>query len=479
MLQTLSERIELAIKILEYCIKENKSIKQGCPMFGKHEGYLRRLRSEGKPTTSNEKKLFKAFNDKYNLYLKERLNSVHKEVFDEFNDGDLLSSDTIIEEESTKQTETADGKLEVDFRGNEIIKTSDQLIKAAKIDLDLWRLDREVANKWDVTMKGPTGDPITAQNFQVKLWLTKKQDAVQTFNAVETFKQLLAEIPSPQHTKINYDFANHRENNLLEINIFDLHIGKLCWAGETGENYDVKIASRRFMDALTKLLHRAKGFQFEKILFPIGNDFFNVDTILNTTTEGTPQDEDLRWQKTFKIGFELLISGIELMRQYAPVDIVMIPGNHDYMKNYFLGHSLESWYRNNEDITVNNHASPRKYYRYGEVLLGLTHGNNEKEAALPQIMAVENRKMWASTSFHEWHLGHFHKKKTIRYQVLDENLGVTVRYLSSLTGKDSWHHKKGYVGSNKSAEAFLWNANTGFIGQFNVNIVDDDCDPLY
>ncbi len=326
-------------------------------------------------------------------------------------------------------------------------------------------------------MKGPSGDPITAQNFQVKLWLTKKLEAAATFDAVETFKQLMAEIPTPQHKKVDHDFTDHKENNLLEINIFDLHIGKLCWAGETGENYDVKIASQRFMDAIQRLLFRAKSFQFDKILFPIGNDFFNVDTIQNTTTEGTPQDEDLRWQKTFKIGFELLVNGIELMRQYAPVDIVMIPGNHDYMKNYFLGHSLASWYRNVEDVNINNHASPRKYYQYGEVLLGLTHGNNEKEANLPMMMAKENKKLWGSTSFHEWHLGHFHKKKTVRYQVLNEDLGVTVRYLSSLSGTDSWHHRKGYVGGSKSAEAFLWNDTTGFLAQFNVNIVDKDSDP--
>lgn len=477
---TFEQKFELGTKILDYCKKEGKTINEGCAKFGKETAFLRRLRNVANPKIESEKRIKDAFLTKYDEFRLGRVDETAEELLTEIDelDKELAPPNEIIFGESEQFKESEDGKtLELDYRGNEIIKTADQLLAVAKINLDLWKLERQVANKWDVTMKGPDGEPITAQNHQVKIWLTKKQAAIETFDAVKTYKELLDEISAPTYVKVDYDFSNNTENNLLEINIFDLHIGKLCWAGETGENYDVKIASARFIDALQRLLFRANSFQFEKILFPLGNDFFNVDTILNTTTEGTPQDEDLRWQKTFKIGFELLIKGIELMRQYAPVDIVMVPGNHDYMKNYFLGHSISSWYRNVEDVTVNNHASPRKYYQYGEVLLGLTHGNNEKEANLPMIMANENRKGWSSTSFHEWHLGHFHKKKTIKYQVLNEELGVTVRYLSSLSGTDSWHHRKGYVGTNKSAEAFLWNDTTGFVGQFNVNITEKDGDP--
>lgn len=474
-IHNLSDKLNVGIKILTFCINDKKSIKEGCLKFNKEEKFLRRLRADADPKTEAEKKLKNEFIELYSSYLKNRVLEVHTEMCDEL-DKDLLPPSTVIDEESFSKSETGNN-LELDFRGKEIIKTAEQLMEAAKVDLNLWKLDRQVANKWDVTMKGADGEPITAQNFQVKIWLSKKQEAVSTFNAVDVFKQLVNDIQVPQHKKVTYDKNLTKEKNLLEINIFDLHIGKLCWAGETGENYDVKIAAKRFNEALQKILVRSQGFAVERILFPIGNDFFNVDTLQNTTTHGTPQDEDLRWQKTFKIGFELLVNGIELMRQHAPVDIVMIPGNHDYMKNYFLGHSLASWYRDIDDVKINNHASPRKYYQYGEVLLGFTHGDNEKEANLPMMMMKENKKIIGNTTFHEWHLGHFHKKKTVRYQVLNEELGVTVRYLSSMSGTDSWHHRKGYVGGSKSAEAFLWNAETGFISQFNVNIIDDNSDP--
>ncbi len=478
MIRNVESNLKEAINMLEYAILNRTSLSKVCIKYNKSDKFLRQLRQRTRPENDKEQLLYNQFITKYNEFLgTSPATTDDKKVIEEENDPTLLSNDSQLpDEEQQIKTETST-TLELDCRGKEIIKTAEQMIKAAEVDLNFWKLEREVVNKWDVTMKLDDGSIKTAQNFQVKLWLSKKQEAVQTFNAVQVFKELLAEIPTrPEDRTLITSRENfvRGEKNLLEINIFDLHIGKLCWAGETGENYDVKIAARRFLQALQQLLKRAESFHYERILFPIGNDFFNVDTMLNTTTEGTPQDEDVRWQKTFKLGVELLVKGIDLMREHAPVDIVIIPGNHDFTRSFYLGESLSAWYRNDEGITVDTHASPRKYYKYGEVLLGLTHGNNEKEAALPQIMAVENRKQWAESTFHEWHLGHFHKKKTVKYQVLDENLGVTVRYLSSLTGKDAWHHKKGYVGTNKAAEAFLWNYSDGFVGQFNVNIIDED-----
>lgn len=53
------------------------------------------------------------------------------------------------------------------------IRTLDQLLKECEVDLDIWKVDRHVVNKWDVTMKMPSGDVVTRENFQVKAWLTK------------------------------------------------------------------------------------------------------------------------------------------------------------------------------------------------------------------------------------------------------------------------------------------------------------------
>jgi hypothetical protein len=113
-------------------------------------------------------------------------------------------------------------------------------------------------------------------------------------------------------------------------------------------------------------------------------------------------------------------------------------------------------------------------------MLGLTHGSEEKEASLPMLMAtdVESKPHWTSTKFHEWHLGHIHRKRTVKYEInksreLNEDLGVTIRYLSSLTGTEEWHHKKGYVGSTKAADGFVWNHEFGLVAHLNTNLIID------
>ena len=350
------------------------------------------------------------------------------------------------------------------------IRTLNQLLAATKINLKEWKVKDVIVNKWDVT-SWKNISPETIQNFQVKARLERNLKYIKEKAIGELFQEMTSTYVPPILGVKRREISSEDENNLLEISIFDLHIGKLAWGGETFENYDVKIARHRFLTSIEKLIKHAEGFNYNRILFPVGNDFFNSDTILNTTTKGTPQDEDLRWQKTFDVGVRLLVDAINLLKQTGvPVDVVVIPGNHDFERSYYMGKYLEAWFSNDKDVVINNGASPRKYYRYGNVLLGLTHGSEEKESALPLLMAtdIESKPLWSETKFHEWHLGHIHRKRIVNYDInksrlLNEDLGVTIRYLSSLTGTEEWHHKKGFVGSIKAADAFIWNHEFGLM----------------
>ena len=469
------ERILRAVEVINYAIKHQISVREASLKCGYAETYVKNVKADLFDRYSNgslDDELFALFNEPYQTYL----------------DGSLFNQ--------TKETEkpqdlppTTDNKItfsqkdkkhaEIEWVGEEThIKTLDQLLKACEVDLNLWRVRDYTVNKWDVT-SWKSGKPDTRQNFQVKARLERIQEMVDTINVVEVFKKMIKDYQAPAlnprllpQTK-SFDEYLPEEENLLEISIFDLHIGKLAWGGETGENYDTKIARERFISSIETLLARASGFNYDRILFPVGNDFFNSDTIYNTTTKGTPQDEDLRWQKTFMVGVMLLVDAINLLKQTgAYVDVVVIPGNHDFERSYYMGAYLDAWYRNDDQVDVDNSATPRKYYRFGEVLLGLTHGSEEKESSLPMIMAndILSKPHWSETTYHEWHLGHQHRKKETKYVATNEDLGVTIRHLSSLTGTEEWHHKKGYVGQIKAADAFVWNAHLGLIAHLNSNL---------
>jgi len=475
------ERIEQAVKIINYAIKNQISVKEASVKHGYADTYIKNIKAIVYEKYENgilDDELFSLFDNAYNEYLD---GSLFPKKTESSKPQDLPSAP----ENKTTFNMKNENEAEIEWVGEEKhIKTLDELLTACDVDLNTWKVKDYTVNKWDVT-SWKSGQPERRQNFQVKARLERIQELVDTINVAEIFADMIKNYTPPilNITKPNLFSeipVDADENNLLEISIFDLHMGKLAWGGETGENYDTKIARARFLEAIEILLKRAAPFNFSRVLFPVGNDFFNSDTILNTTTKGTPQDEDLRWQKTFMVGVTLLVDAINMLKQTGvPVDVVVIPGNHDFERSYYMGAYLEAWFNNDNQVTIDNHASPRKYYRFGDVLIGLTHGSEEKESSLPMLMATDimSKPHWSETKYHEWHLGHQHRKKFVNYKVYDnksitvnEDLGVVVRYLSSLTGTEEWHHKKGYIGQIKAADGFIWNDESGMIAHLNANI---------
>jgi len=484
------QRIEKAVEVINYAIDNQVSVKEASVKCGLSDTYVKNVKAD--VYKSRKKGTISDYN--YNTfeipYAKYRDNFIGGTTTNSLPATKTLVSEPNrprdIPKSGNRQSFKTDGNAaNFEWVGGsnypeDHVHTVEQLITASNVDLETWKIGPSEVNKWDVTMKlMEDGEWVakTFQNWQVKAKLELNHTHIKEKAIGELFQSMIKDYVPPVTPSLIRE--NGTEKNLLEISIFDLHIGKLAWGGETFENYDVKIARKRFLGSIEKLLTRASGFDYDRILFPIGNDFFNSDTMENTTTKGTPQDEDLRWQKTFDVGVRLLVDAINMLRETGvPVDVVVIPGNHDFERSYYMGSYLSAWFKADSNVIINNHASPRKYYRYGNVLLGLTHGSEEKEASLPMLMAtdIESKPYWTDTLFHEWHLGHIHRKRTVQYDInksrlLNEDLGVTIRYLSSLTGTEEWHHKKGYVGSIKAADAFVWNHEFGLVAHLNTNLI--------
>ncbi len=254
---------------------------------------------------------------------------------------------------------------------------------------------------------------------------------------------------------------------LLEIAAFDLHLGKLGYAPEVGADYDIKIAREVYFSAIRELVAKSlKQGPISRILFPVGNDYLTIDSDSNETTAGTPQDTDSRFTKIYREGRKILVEAIELLRQIAPVDVMVVAGNHDHQSMFHLGDALECWFHAHKDVKIFNEPIGRKYYRFGKVMLCFCHGHLEKHDKLPQLAAVEQPEMWAATTSREWHLGHWH------HQVVKEHMGTIVRILPSLSGSDRYHHDHGYVGAKRIAQGFLFNEETGLEATFNSTPVE-------
>jgi hypothetical protein len=477
------KRIEKAVEIINFAIKNHISVKEASVKCGCSDTYVK-----------NTKALV------YEQYGNNELNDEDFSLFDTaykeysyYRGFGIKDDEPVVKSHEETPIVKGEPRTTYNEKGSEAvvewksgsnyplnhIKTLAELLSECDVDLTLWQVKEHWLNKWDVT-SWKQDFPETIQNFQVKARLEKIPTVAKEKAIGEYFLRMIKDYSAPTLKVPTRGRADLDENNLFELSIFDLHMGKLAWGGETGENYDTKIARARFLNTVETLISRASAFNYSKILFPVGSDFFNSDTIYNTTTKGTPQDEDLRWQKTFNVGVRLLVDAINLLKQTgAPVDVVVIPGNHDFERSFYMGAYLEAWFNTDPMVKVNNGASPRKYYVFGKVMLGLTHGSEEKEGSLPMLMAtdIESKPYWTDTTYHEWHVGHIHRKRDVKYnvtldktRVTNEDLGVTVRYLSSLTGTEEWHHKKGFVGAIKAGEAFVWNDQAGLLAHINANL---------
>lgn len=477
------DRIESALKVINYAIQNQISVKEASVKCGYADTYVKNIKAivyEKYENGTLEDELFSLFDTAYKEYTSNRGFGLKEDVTEVNKPSDVPTTNS---QEKLNFTEKGDEAI-IEWKSGsnyaaDHIKTLAQLLKRTEVDLDLWQVKQHWVNKWDVTAI-VNGFPTTIENFQVKALLEKNQRVAKERAIGEIFQEMVQNYEAPVlEVNVSKPSMLPVDNNLFEVSIFDLHMGKLAWGGETGENYDTKIARQRFMTTVETLIRRASGFEYSRILFPIGSDFFNSDTINNTTTKGTPQDEDLRWQKTFDVGVRLLVDAINLLKQTGvPVDVVNIPGNHDFERSYYMGSYLAAWFNSDPMVRIDNGASPRKYYQFGKVLLGLTHGSEEKESSLPLLMAtdIQSKPLWSETTYHEWHVGHIHRKRDVKYTVLDksrmtnEDLGVTIRYLSSLTGTEEWHHKKGFVGAIKAGEGFIWNEQAGMIAHLNANL---------
>lgn len=249
------------------------------------------------------------------------------------------------------------------------------------------------------------------------------------------------------------------DNHLLVIDPADVHIGKLCTAFESGEDYDAEIAVQRVREGVKGILDKSSGWNIDKIVLIIGNDILHIDTPKRTTTSGTPQDTDGMWYENFIKAKNIYVEVIETLLGIADVHVMYNPSNHDYTNGFFLADVIRSWFRKCENITFDTSIAHRKYFLYGNNLIGTTHGDGAKNQDLPLLMAVESKDNWSQSKHRYMYTHHVHHKMSKDY------IGVTVESLRSPSGTDSWHHRNGYQHAPKAVEGFIHHPEHGQVSR--------------
>lgn len=339
----------------------------------------------------------------------------------------------------------------------------EDIVALFKIDLSVWEPYHIQPNVWQVGSRHPeSGEVLTENLYQTKVRFRRKPDAADEELAAAVLEDVRAETRTRAKARAKLPATGtESEPHMAEVAVFDAHLNKLSWEVETGENFDTNIAFARVQAAVSDLLAMSRPYFIECITLPVGNDFTNIDGLAKQTTAGTPQDTDTRYHRMFRRARSLGSWMIEVCAQIAPVQVVIVPGNHDELTAWTLGQVLEAEYANDSRVTFQSGPRLRKYVEYGANLIGYTHGVDEPHGNLPQIMAIEQPESWARSTHREWHVGHLHKQKATGPIIVDDKIGATVRIIRSLSGTDAWHFRKGYVGGVHGAEAFIWKKSGG------------------
>lgn len=348
----------------------------------------------------------------------------------------------------------------IEIMENEVI-TPERMMEAHKLNPQEWEVVSYKNNFWSQQAK--EGKKIIL--YQSKLIVKPRQfDNIAESVVLGHFMKKANSIKKLSLPKATTTTKNTKNEVMLEINISDLHLGKLATEEISGDTYNIEIAKERFNDYIKAEYIRALTSNVEKILFVWSNDFFNFDGINYATTGGTPQQSGINWQTLFLEGVDMLVNAISLLSTIAPVKTFYIASNHSRQADFYALCYVQAWFRNDKDVEVVVNTKSRYFEKYGINLIGFSHSYYEKENNLYHLMTNECPEWWAETTYREFHLAHYHSEK------VKEVGGVIYRWLPTICGTDDYHYEKGYIGSVKRCYSFLYDKYKGLI-QINCTIV--------
>jgi hypothetical protein len=254
-----------------------------------------------------------------------------------------------------------------------------------------------------------------------------------------------------------------KNNNILIVPIADFHYGLYSDKLTTGNDYNLEIAEKYYYHTLSDIKSRCNNQKFEKVLFIVGNDFINFDNLNNTTTKGTPQDSTGSWFTVVEKATQLIINGIDLLTEIAPVDVLYVPSNHDLHTMFGIMQTIKAWYKNDENVSIDTSPLPRKYYKFGKTLLPLSHDIKVKEAL--KIITTEAKGNWTDCEHIICMLAHLHQE-----MIYDKQGYLEILRLPTISGWSRWTNQQGYVQSDKKNQCFVINGDDGILDTINTII---------
>jgi hypothetical protein len=249
----------------------------------------------------------------------------------------------------------------------------------------------------------------------------------------------------------------------VEISISDYHLAKRTVDGDN----DITTRVLRYVSVAQSLIEKVtSNYNVNNIILPISNDYFHTDNYQHQTTNGTPQDTIMDYAEEYELGFAILVDTINMLRQRCNnVTVVLVQGNHDRTKSFYLAHALDVFFKDALDVEFMREHSVVKGVTLGNTFIGWHHGNCKIED-LPLLFATHPKysHQFGDAVYREVHTGDKH------HYMAKEIKGVRIQQMPSLSGTDRWHLDNNYVHSVRAALALVYDVDLGKIAEFEHRI---------
>jgi hypothetical protein len=262
-------------------------------------------------------------------------------------------------------------------------------------------------------------------------------------------------------TKENYSIEKDYVN--VEISLSDFHLAKKTVDGDNSPEG----RALRYFNVAQSLINKVRAnYDVNTVVLPISNDYFHTDNYQNQTTQGTPQDTIMDYSSEYELGFSILVDTINMLRQNANhVVVVLVQGNHDRTKSFYLAHALDVYFKEDIDVDFIREHSVIKGITLGNTFIGWHHGNCKIED-LPLLFATHPQysQSFGNAKYREVHTGDKH------HYMAKEVKGVRIQQMPSLSGTDRWHLDNNYVHSVRAALALVYDDEHGKVAEFETRI---------
>lgn len=267
--------------------------------------------------------------------------------------------------------------------------------------------------------------------------------------AFAEFEGLVPAVPPPEVADVEL---------LTLYPVPDLHLGMYAWGRETGEDYDIAIATARAVEGIDYLI--GQSLPSARAIILVLGDYLHADNQKNATPmSGHQLDMDGRRMKVYRAGVDLLMRMVERAKaKHQAVEIVVIPGNHDPDSALTITVAMSLAYSADDRVTVADGPNSVWYCRFGRVLFGATHGHTMKPDRMAMMLANDRPEDWGQTWHKHFFFGHVHHKTA-------EEVGpVQVESFGTPASRDAYAHGAGYRAS-RYMTAITFHRERGEVGR--------------